>query len=50
MNVVELYEPKYDSMSYSFWGGKCPKCGAYTSMYELKEFIELRDKFNSVKI
>ena len=50
MNLVELSEPKYDSMSYSFWGGKCPKCGAYTPMYELKEFIELRDKFNSVKI
>jgi hypothetical protein len=37
-------------MSYEFWGGKCPNCGAYTPMYDLEEFIKIRDRFNSVKI
>ena len=48
--VVELSEPKYDSMTDEFWGGRCPECGAYTPMYELKEFIKFRNKLNSVKI
>ena len=48
--VVELSDPKYNSMTDEFWGGKCPNCGAYTPMYDLEEFIKIRDRFNSVKI
>ena len=48
--VVELSEPKYDSMTDEFWGGRCPNCGAYTPMYELEEFIKHINKLNSVKI
>ena len=48
--VVELLEPKYSSMTDSFWGGLCPNCKTYGPMYELSDFIKFRDKLNSVEL
>lgn len=50
MKIIELEDPKYNSMSDSFWGGLCPECKVYGPMWELNEFIEYRNKLNSVKL
>lgn len=50
LEVIDLKAPRYCSMTDAFWGGECPNCKYYGPMWELNEFIQMRDKFNSVKI